>query len=137
MLGALIMAARVGSVSQLFGAMPKRLTQAGLLNNFPPATYAAITQKYLADTPEIRKELGTYFTAKNGFGAITKINGLDGVRIYFDNGDIAHIRLSSNAPQLRIYSVAGSQERADEIVALAIAEPNGIFRQIEHDVTPV
>jgi hypothetical protein len=30
-----------------------------------------------------------------------------------------------------MYSVADSQARADEIVALAIAEPDGIFRSIE------
>ena len=51
---------------------------------------------------------------------------------FFDNGEIAHLRPSGNAPQLRIYSVADSQERAAEIVALAIAEPNGIFRAIEN-----
>jgi phosphomannomutase len=136
-LGALIMAARVGSVSKLFAGLPQRFTQAGLIDNFPPAVYKAITERYLADTPEIRKELGRYFTPKDGFGVITRINGLDGVRIYFDNGDIAHIRLSSNAPQLRIYSVAETQQRADEIVALAIAEPDGIFRTIEHDIAKV
>ena len=41
------------------------------------------------------------------------------------------MRPSGNAPQLRIYSVAGTQERADEIVSLAIAEPDGIFRKLE------
>lgn len=133
-LGALLMAGKAGSVSKLFDSLPQRFTQAGLIDNFPSEVYKAITDHYLADTPEIRTELGAYFTGKDGFGAITKINGLDGVRIYFDNGDIAHIRLSSNAPQLRIYSVAGSQERADQIVALAIAEPDGIFRRIQKDI---
>lgn len=137
MLGALLMAAKVGSVSKMFTVFPPRFSQQGLIDNFPPSTYKAIIEHYLPDTPETRKKLGAYFTAKNGFGAITRINGLDGVRIYFDNGDIAHIRLSSNAPQLRMYSVADSQERADTIVALAIAEPDGIFRRIERAITAV
>jgi phosphomannomutase len=56
---------------------------------------------------------------------------LDGVRIYFTNGDVAHIRPSGNAPQLRIYANGDSQERADRIVQLAVREPDGILRQLE------
>lgn len=123
------------SISQLFAGLPQRYTQAGLLNNFPPETYRAILDTYLPDSPEVRKKLGVYFGDDHGFGAITQINGLDGVRIYFDNDEVAHIRLSSNAPQLRLYSVASTQERADAIVALAIAEPDGIFRKIQKDIT--
>jgi phosphomannomutase len=70
--------------------------------------------------------LGEYFTATDGFDAITSINTLDGIRIYFANGDIAHLRPSGNAPQMRIYSVANSQLRANEIVELGLKE-NGIL----------
>lgn len=133
--GALKMAADSNiKVSQLFAALPQRFTQAGLIDNFPPPVYRAILDTYLPDSPQHREQLGRYFTQKDGFGAITQINGLDGVRIYFDSGDVAHIRLSSNAPQLRMYSVAGSQERADEIVDIAIKEPDGIFRRIQADI---
>jgi phosphomannomutase len=118
-------------VSELFARLPQRYTQAGLLNNFSPDDYRDILDMYLPDTTENREKLGSYFSAQDGFGKITQINGLDGVRIYFDSGDIAHIRLSSNAPQLRMYSVAATQERADEIVALAIKDPDGIFRNIQ------
>ena len=62
------------------------------------------------------------------------MNTLDGVRIWFDNGDIAHIRPSGNAPQLRIYAVADTQARADEIVAEGIREPDGILRRLEKRV---
>ena len=55
----------------------------------------------------------------------------DGIRIHFDNGDVAHVRPSGNAPQLRIYAVAGTQERANEIVRLALSEPDGILRNLE------
>ena len=64
-------------------------------------------------------------------------NYLDGVRWGFDNGDIAHIRPSGNAPQLRIYTVAGSQARADTIVALGIREPDGILRSMEKALVSV
>ena len=42
-----------------------------------------------------------------------------------------HIRRSGKAPQLRIYAVSDSQARADEIVSLAVREPDGVLRQLE------
>jgi len=51
--------------------------------------------------------------------------------VWFANGDIAHVRPSGNAPQLRIYAVADSLQRADQIVALALREPDGILRRLE------
>ncbi|KIW91188.1 uncharacterized protein Z519_08083 [Cladophialophora bantiana CBS 173.52] len=83
---------------------------------------------------QIRKELQTVFSAKAGFAAIARVNYTDGVRVIFTNGDVAHIRPSGNADEFRIYSVADTQTRADEIVAQGIAEPNGLLRQLEHIV---
>jgi len=129
---ALALAVRRGQkVSELFAVLPQRATQAGLINNFPSEISRMILEKFAQDTPEVREQLARYFSPAHGFGNVTALNSLDGVRISFDNGEIAHMRPSGNAPQLRIYSVADTQERADEIVALAIAEPDGIFRQIE------
>jgi len=85
-------------------------------------------------TQAVRKELGACFDAQHGFGEIIRINVVDGVRITFSNGDIAHIRPSGNAPQLRIYAVAGSQARADDIVRMGIHEPDGLLRQLESTV---
>ena len=79
--------------------------------------------------------MSRYFTPASGFDAIARINVLDGVRIYFRNGDIAHIRPSGNAPQLRIYAVSDTQARADRIVELSLREPDGILRQLERAFT--
>jgi phosphomannomutase len=75
--------------------------------------------------------LAGFFTARLGFGDVIRLNVIDGLRIYFSNGDIAHIRPSGNAPQLRIYAVADTQERADEIVKMGIREPDGLLRMLE------
>jgi phosphomannomutase len=132
MIGALLAAIKTNvSVSALFAALPQRFTSAGLLNNFPIDISKKIVATFSEDTPKVREQLATYFTVERGFGAIDGINMLDGVRIFFDNGDIAHIRPSGNAPQLRIYSVADNQARADEIVAMALEEKDGIFREIQ------
>jgi len=82
-----------------------------------------------------RATLTYFFTPALGFDAIARINVLDGVRVYFRNGDIAHIRPSGNAPQLRLYAVSASQARADRIVEFALAEPDGILRRLERAFT--
>jgi hypothetical protein len=80
---------------------------------------------------ECKATLERVFTPALGFDEIARINVLDGVRIYFHNRDVAHFRPSGNAPQLRIYANGGSQVRADQIVELAVREPDGILRQLE------
>jgi phosphomannomutase len=83
---------------------------------------------------DIRRKLAGFFAESLGFGVITDINFIDGVRIRFGNGDVAHIRPSGNADELRIYAVADRRERAEAITALAVAEPNGILRRMEKQV---
>lgn len=122
------------TVSALFTELPQRFTQAGLINDFPVTVSKAIVQRFSDNSPAVKDELARYFTPDKGFGSITNITTLDGVRIFFEGGDIAHLRPSSNAPQLRIYTVADTQARADEIVALSIAEPDGVFRQLEQSL---
>ncbi len=78
----------------------------------------------------IKLQLETVFSQDYGFGSIEGMNFIDGVRISFNNGDIAHIRPSGNADELRIYAVADTQVRADRITALAVAEPGGLLRQL-------
>jgi phosphomannomutase len=95
-----------------------------------------ITGKLVADVkPEslwaIKDGLEEFFTPALGFGLINRLNYADGVRIYFTNGDVAHVRPSGNADELRIYAVADTQSRADAITASGVAEPDGIIRKLE------
>src|SRR5689334_10918306 len=84
---------------------------------------------------ESKAILSSFFDSALGFDEIVRLNVLDGARIYFRNSDIVHIRPSGNAPQLRIYAVSDSQARADEIVSLAVREPDGVLRQLERAFT--
>jgi phosphomannomutase len=79
---------------------------------------------------DTREALGAFFTPALGFGRLTRINSLDGLRLWFSNGDIAHVRPSGNADELRIYAVADTQARADAIARFSIAEPDGILRRL-------
>jgi phosphomannomutase len=82
----------------------------------------------------IRSELSSFFPRALGFGPVVRVNYTDGVRIYFANGEIAHVRPSGNADEFRIYAVADSQARADEIARLGIGEPDGILRRMERQL---
>jgi phosphomannomutase len=79
----------------------------------------------------IRDGLQVLFQKADGFGSIRRLNYVDGVRVIFDNGDVAHVRPSGNADELRIYAVADTQERADTVVRCGVAEPAGILRRMQ------
>jgi len=101
----------------------------------PGAMPAPLAEPATADWQQRRATLTRFFTAALGFGDIVRINVLDGMRVYFRNGDVAHLRPSGNAPQLRIYANSDSQARADQIVELGLREPDGILRQLERAFT--
>lgn len=90
-----------------------------------------LAEELAKDWQQRKTTLSRFLTRALGFDDIERINVLDGVRIYFNNGDVVHIRPSGNAPQLRIYANSDSQARADEIVELALREPDGILRKLE------
>lgn len=74
--------------------------------------------------------LSRLFGSGLGFGELESIDGLDGLRLGFSNGDVAHIRPSGNADELRIYAVAATEARALQITTLAVAEPDGLLRRL-------
>ena len=79
----------------------------------------------------IQQELQEFFTPEMGFGKIVSVDYTDGVRVIFDNGDVAHLRPSGNADEFRVYAVADTQDRAHAIASMAAAEPSGILRTME------
>jgi phosphomannomutase len=101
----------------------------------PGTVPTPLAEPAIADWQQRRLTLMRFFTPALGFDDIVRIIVLDGVRLYFRNGDVAHVRPSGNAPQLRIYANSDSQARADQIVELALREPDGILRQLERAFT--
>ncbi len=125
------------SLSELVAELPPRFSKAGLIDDFPRDTSLEILRRFTpGDFAAIAGALSKFFTRELGFGQIEDINTIDGLRIYFSNGDIAHIRPSGNAPQLRIYAVADTEARADAIVEAALQEPNGILRRLANESIP-
>ena len=136
-LGVLFAAEKSGlSLIDLFSRLPKRFSRAALLKQFPRATALKIVGRFSppAEALEIKKDLAQFFTPALGFAAIDRVDYTDGVRILFANGEVAHVRPSGNADELRIYAVADTQSRADAMAAMGIEEPGGILRRMEKAV---
>ncbi len=151
-LGVLFCAAEKGkSVCALFDELPKRFSRAALLKNFPRPVSEKIVRRFSpaesnsnqidfagAIDPallNLQAEIARVFTNTLGFGTVDKVDFTDGVRIYFSNGDVAHVRPSGNADELRIYAVADTQSRVDAIAQAGVAEPDGILRRLEATVS--
>ena len=139
-LAVLFAAAEHGTgLADLFAALPKRFSKSGLLKNFPREAGLAIVQsltpsKHEADSDRhacIATSLARVFTRARGFTSVSRLDYTDGVRIVFSNNDVAHIRPSGNADELRIYAAADTQSRADAIVAEGVREPDGILRSLQ------
>jgi phosphomannomutase len=140
-LGVLFAAEHRGlSLIDLFARLPRRFSRAALLKHFPRATALKIVDRFSSPGAQekaseaIRTDLAQFFSPSLGFAGITQVDYTDGVRILFANGEVAHVRPSGNADELRIYAVSDTQERADAIAALGIDEPAGILRRMEKAV---
>ena len=100
-----------GKVSELVASLPARFTFSDRLQNVDVEACRALLAR-LAREPEGFADLGG--------GAITKLDTTDGVRATFANGEILHLRLSGNAPELRCYAEAATAERASQACAACL-----------------
>lgn len=117
------------SVADLFARLPPRFSRAGLLRNCPRAVGERILASFASSkiNDALVAHVAQYFGETAGFDRLVRIDYTDGVRMYFHNGDVAHIRPSGNSDELRIYAVANSQKRADAIVNSALEGPAGML----------
>jgi len=111
------------SVSELLATLPQRFTYSDRLKAFPTelsqARLAALnTGDTAADIQAAESLLG------EAFGPVVSIDCTDGIRITFASDEVAHLRPSGNAPELRCYNEAASEERAVEMnkICMSILE---------------
>lgn len=125
-LALLAMAKEKGSVlSHLLGNLPARFTGSDRLQSFPAELSQKLLQSLSASMESITQLLRT-LGAKP-----TQINQTDGLRIYLDNGEIVHYRPSGNAPELRCYAEAASQERANWLAGACLHLIHGVSQMHE------
>lgn len=120
-------------LTAVFDELPRRFSRSVLLKDFPRPISLRILQRFGRESnpQQVRKELGQVFTAVAGFSELRCIDYTDGLRITFLNGDVAHVRPSGNADELRMYAVADSIDRANTMAQAAVAEPDGLLRKLE------
>ena len=118
------------SLVERFAALPERFGRAGLLDEVPNEDSRALLERFGPAAADRAEALRTHFTPARGFPELESIDDTDGLRLRFTNGDVAHVRPSGNAPQLRIYATADTEARADAIVSEALREPDGILREL-------
>ncbi|MGA2868170.1 MAG: phosphomannomutase [Verrucomicrobiota bacterium] len=121
-LGILLLAKSQGkTVSALAATLPARFTASDRLKDFATEKSAAILAKFNSGSDSADKiEVEKVFSGISGRVAV--LNRVDGLRIVFENEEVIHLRPSGNAPEFRCYSEAGTEKRACDIVADALAK---------------
>ncbi|WP_226780418.1 phosphomannomutase [Oceaniglobus trochenteri] len=108
---------RNGALADQVAALPARRTAADRLVGLPSETSARLIAS-LRQNRALRAEL---FAA---LGEETHLNQTDGLRITFASGEVVHLRPSGNAPELRCYGEATTEDRARAIVRTTLDEVN-------------
>lgn len=107
---AVLAEARGLTLSQLVATLPDRRTASDRIKDSPTETNLAFVAGLAADLDRA----SAFF---EGAGAIARLDTTDGLRVHLVSGDIVHYRASGNAPELRCYTEAGDQARADALLA--------------------
>lgn len=102
------------SIAELADGLPARFTHSDRIKNFPTELSRERLGAFTSgDEAADRAAVDAVFA--QAFGSAAGIDTTDGVRITFASGEIAHLRPSGNAPELRAYTEADSPERAAEM----------------------
>lgn len=111
----LLMATKAGTtISELLNTLPQRFTSSGRLKNFPTEfSQSKLAALNSGSEPQDIAAAETLFA--DAFGSVTSIDCTDGIRITFASDEVAHLRPSGNAPELRCYNEAASEARAEEM----------------------
>ncbi len=107
------------TVGELLATLPERFTRSDRLKDFPSeisrAKIAGLCDGDSGDPVEnMEKQLSGVF------GKISRYDTTDGLRITLANDEVIHFRPSGNAPELRCYSEAGTEARANELIDLCL-----------------
>ena len=114
---AVLAAARTRTLAGLCADLPRRVTFSNRLKDVPTRVSQAMLD-WLTAGGEARIEAQFGQLA----GRLRQVDRTDGLRLTFDEGAIIHLRPSGNAPELRLYTEAGTEEAAQALNAEALAQ---------------
>lgn len=105
-------------VSGLANLLPPRFTFSGRLKDFPTGLSTKLLRQLThASNSGLARIEGLF---GGDFGAVKEIDQTDGLRIIFESGEVVHLRPSGNAPELRCYNEADSEDRVAEMNMLCL-----------------
>ena len=112
-------AARRRPLAELCAELPARVTWSDRLKDFATADSQKILSNLRAgDEGQRKARIETYFAGiAEGLAAIDET---DGLRLSFADGSIVHLRPSGNAPELRCYTEADSEDAARRLNAAVL-----------------
>ena len=105
---ATLAAATVAPVAEVAARQMLRITATDRLQGIDPCFAKAYLQSLQEDPVEIQKLLGAQQSD------VATIDQTDGLRMTMHNGQIVHLRLSGNAPEMRIYVEADEDFQAKQ-----------------------
>ncbi|MGR8981626.1 MAG: phosphomannomutase [Gammaproteobacteria bacterium] len=102
-------------LSELQGSLPARYTASDRLPSFPTEKSRHLLHTLAASEDAVRQLFGDLC------GKTADSDQTDGLRLFFENGEIVHLRASGNAPELRCYAEAETQRRAESLVRACLS----------------
>lgn len=93
------------TLAQLIADLPERYTASDRITDFPQEKSDRLVNRWIRDPESCKQDLA--LTAE-----IESMNLVDGLRVTMVNRQIVHIRPSGNAPELRCYCEAETQDSA-------------------------
>lgn len=113
---AVLAAAKDQKISTLLNDLPQRFTASDRLQNFAREKSLEIIANAKQDPAAFLQRVGL------GEHSVTASNDTDGLRLTLSNSDIVHLRPSGNAPELRCYGEANSNQQAVDIVKQVLTQ---------------
>lgn len=112
------------SVAALTAELPPRATYSDRIKDFPSELSAGRLAAFATgDAAADREAAAAVFGP--AFGDVAAVDHTDGVRMTFASGEIAHLRPSGNAPELRAYTEADSARHARDMNRICMEILNG------------
>lgn len=115
-----LLAAKDTGFKALVDQLPSRVTASDRIQNIPIEKSLAIVQQGTEGPQALIEKLGF-----KGI-QVQSIDITDGLRIQFENADVVHMRPSGNAPELRCYAEANSEQSAQAYVRQVLAQIDAI-----------
>ncbi|MGZ5056125.1 MAG: phosphomannomutase, partial [Methylobacter sp.] len=107
-------------LSELSKSLPSRYTASDRLPGFATEKSQLLLHTLATSAVAVHDLLGEMC------GAAINQHQTDGLRLFFENGEIVHFRASGNAPELRCYAEADTQSRADDLVRACLSRLNDL-----------